>query len=435
MLELPSLLMGLGFGLLIGGLGVWLWLEQRRKRLGEEIARLGSGLQVAQTQLESSQSQVQDQRLKQIEHQEQVLDLTRDLARMQQSYAHLNQVLGQREEDLNRLQDRFKHEFENLAGKVMEENVRKMGEDQQKQLFHLLQPLQSRLQAFEKRVEDTYQSEARERHSLQKEIERLAELHQQISDDAQNLTKALKGDSKTQGNWGEMVLTRVLESSGLREGEEFVVQAKDLDLRNAEGRRLQPDVIIKLPEDKHLVVDAKVSLTAYERLVAAEVEEVREKELKQHLLSIHTHIKQLSDKHYQQLRGLQSPDFVLLFMPIEPAFSLALQSDPNLFNSAWERRIVLVSPTTLLATLKTVASLWRLEQQNRNAEEIARQGGALYDKFVGFIEELNKVGKSLDKAQRHYQDALGKLDHGQGSLRSRAEKLKQLGVNNHKNLP
>lgn len=435
MLDTPSLLIGLGIGMLLGGLVAWLIVEQRRQQVQQSLAQVQGEQRALQAQLTSSEKQVQEYRLKQIEHQEQVLDLTRDLSRMQESYAQLNQALSQREADLERLQERFKAEFENLAGRVMEENARKLGDDQQRQLRHLLQPLQEKLQAFEQRVQDTYQSESRERFSLQKEVERLAHLHQQMSQDAQNLTKALKGDSKTQGNWGELVLTRVLESSGLREGEEFVVQGKDLDLRNAEGQRLQPDVVIKLPEGKHLIVDSKVSITAYDRFVSAVSDEARQAALKQHLLSVTTHIKQLSEKHYQQLQGLQSPDFVLLFMPIEPAFSLALQSDGELFHFAWQRRIVLVSPTTLLATLKTVASLWRLEQQNRNAEEIARQGGALYDKFVGFVEELKKVGSSLERAQKQYQDSLNKLHHGHGSLSSRAEKLRELGIDHRKHLP
>lgn len=433
-LEPIALLIGLGLGLLLGGLVAWLFLEQKRRKDQQQIARLEGEHTALQGQLTASEKQLQEYRVRQIEHQEQVLDLTRDLSRMQESYAQLNQALSQREADLERLQERFKAEFENLAGRVMEENARKLGDDQQRQLNHLLQPLQEKLLAFEKRVQDTYQSEARERFSLQREIERLAQLHNQMSEDAQNLTKALKGDSKTQGNWGELVLTRVLESSGLREGEEFVVQGKDLDLRSVDGQRLQPDVIIKLPEEKHLIVDSKVSLTAYDRFVSSTTDEERHAALKQHLVSVTTHIKQLSDKHYSQLKGLQSPDFVLLFMAVEPAFSLALQSDPELFQFAWQRRIVLVSPTTLLATLKTVASLWRLEQQNRNAEEIARQGGALYDKFVGFVEELKKVGTSLDRAQKQYNESLNKLHHGHGSLSSRAEKLRELGIDHRKKL-
>lgn len=434
MIEPLSVLLGLGAGLLIGGLIAWLLSTPKQQTLRSQVARLEGDLQGREERLNEQAQQLQTYRIGQIEHQEQVLDLTRDLTRMQESYAQLNQQLSQREADLNRIQARFQQEFENLAARILANNARQLSEDQQDRLQTLLKPLQERLRAFEQRVEASYQQEARERFSLQREIERLYALNQQMSEDAQSLTRALKGDSKAQGNWGELVLARVLESSGLREGEEFTVQSKQLDLRDADGRRLQPDVVINLPEGKHLIIDAKVSLTAYERHLAAEDESAKQSALKQHLTSIATHIRQLSDKHYSGLQGVQSPDFVLLFMPIESAFSLAIQAEGDLFGQAWTKRIVLVSPTTLLATLKTVASLWRLEQQNRNAEEIARQGGALYDKFVGFVEEMQKIGHSLDRAQRQYSDAMNKLHSGHGSLSSRAEKLRQLGIDHHKRL-
>jgi len=429
-----AILVGLAIGLLLGGLGVGLFLTSKRQQILQRVTQAESETRNYQVRVKEQEEEIQQHRLKQIEHQEQVLDLTRDLTRMQASFAQLNEQLNEREADLDRLNKRFTSEFEQVAGKVLDENARKLSDSQQAQLGLLLTPLQERLNAFEQRVEQAYQQEARERFSLQKEIERLFTLNQQMSEDAQNLTKALKGDSKTQGNWGELVLSRILESSGLREGEEFVVQAKDLKLKNDEGRRLQPDVIVKLPDDKHLIIDAKVSLTAYERYTTAETEAQQGQALRQHLISVTNHIQQLSDKHYSKLEGLQSPDFVLMFMPVESAFSLALQAGKDLFAYAWERRIVLVSPTTLLATLKTVASIWRLEQQNRNAEEIARQGGALYDKFVGFAEEMKKIGASLDKAYRHYGDAMGKLHEGHGSLSSRAEKLRQLGISHRKRL-
>jgi DNA recombination protein RmuC len=434
MVDPISVLIGLALGLLIGGLVAWLIGLQVRQPLHQQLSRLESQLAARQEQIEAQAQELQGYRVQHIEHQEQVLDLTRDLSRMQESYTQLNRQMDQRSHDLDQLQARFQQEFEHLAGRVLADSARQLSADQQSRLGTLLQPLQERLQAFEQRVEHSYGQEARERFSLQREIERLASLNQQMSEDAQNLTRALKGDNKTQGNWGELVLARVLESSGLREGEEFVVQSKALDLRDPDGRRLQPDVIIQLPEGKHLIIDAKVSLTAYQRYLSADEESQRLAALKQHLTSVSTHIRQLSDKHYSNLQGVQSPDFVLMFMPVEPAFSLAIQADGDLFSFAWDRRIVLVSPTTLLATLKTVASLWRLEQQNRNAEEIARQGGALYDKFVGFVEDLQKIGGSLDRAQRQYHDAMGKLHSGHGSLSARAEKLRQLGISHSKHL-
>lgn len=324
-------------------------------------------------------------------------------------------------------------QFENLATRVLDNNSQKLKEQNQESLQHLLNPLKDRLQAFEQKVEDTYQKEARERHSLKNEVEQLHKLNMEMSEEARNLTRALKGDSKTQGNWGEVILSRVLESSGLREGKEFVVQGKEMDLQSINGRRLQPDVIINLPDAKHLIVDAKVSLTAYERFVDAEPE-YKAIQMKQHLDSMQKHIKELSEKHYSGLEALNSPDFVLMFMPIEPAFSIAIHEKPDLFTFAWERKIVLVSPSTLLATLKTVASIWQIDQQNANAKEIARQGGALYDKFVLFVEEMEKVGKSIDKASDSYHQAMQRLSQGRGNLISRAEKLQELGAKTQKQL-
>lgn len=352
------------------------------------------------------------------------------LARLETTKAQLEQSVLQG----SKLEDRMKTEFSQLAQQVLDQNRSQLIEQSQQSLGGLLEPLRERLTDFSKKVEDSYQQEARERFHLQKEIQQLVQLNQQMGEEARNLTRALKGDSKTQGNWGELVLTRVLESSGLREGEEFIVQGKDLSLRNEEGRRLQPDVIIKLPDDKHLIVDAKVSLTAYERFIEQDDPKAKQAALKAHLHSIHQHIQQLSDKHYSTLSGLNSPDFVLMFMPIEPAFSLAVQHQSDLFAHAWERKIVLVSPTTLLATLKTVASIWKLEQQNTNAQEIALRGGALYDKFVSFVEELDKVGVQIDRTQRTYQGAMLKLRDGNGNLIRRAEQLRDLGVKHKKRL-
>ncbi|MDX2249106.1 MAG: DNA recombination protein RmuC [Bacteroidia bacterium] len=325
-------------------------------------------------------------------------------------------------------------EFENLAGRVLEASSQRLSQDNQTTLNHLLQPLKEKITDFEKKVENTYQQEARERFSLQKEVEKLVTLNMQMSHEAQNLTKALRGDSKMQGNWGELVLARVLESSGLREGEEFIVQGKDLQLTSTDGKRLQPDVIIHLPDDKHIIIDAKVTLTAWDRFVSEEDPSRKAIALKQHLESVSTHIHQLSTKHYPAIEGLQSPDFVLMFMPVEPAFALALQHRHDLFAFAWDRKIVLVSPTTLLATLKTVASIWKLEHQNKNAQEIARQGGALYDKFVGFTEEMQKLGKSIERTSQTYSDAMNKLTSGHGNLASRAEKLRELGAKTAKKL-
>ncbi|MEL6670799.1 MAG: DNA recombination protein RmuC [Bacteroidota bacterium] len=399
MIDWVSLLLGSLLGLLLGMLGVYLLLSRRLQQQQKEWLEV----QGRKAALE---------------------------AELQQTQAHQQAFMAQ--------QDKWRElvnlEFEHLAHQALEKNTQMISHQHQEALHQVLQPLKERIQDFEKRVEESYQHEARERFSLRKELEQVIQLNQQMSEEARTLSKALKGDSKTQGNWGEMVLSKVLEQSGLREGVEFATQAKELSLLDPEGRRLQPDVIVHLPEQKHLIIDAKVSLTAYERFVGEEEDGAQAAHLKRHLDSIITHINQLSEKHYPGLKGLNSPDFVLMFMPIEPAFSLAIQQRPDLFAYAWERKIVLVSPTTLLASLKTVASLWKLERQNTHAQEIARQGGRLYDKFVGFVEELKKVGINLDRAQKSHQDAMNKLQSGNGNLLKRAEKLRELGVSHQKKL-
>jgi DNA recombination protein RmuC len=358
------------------------------------------------------------------------LDLNAALSRLETQKKQLEEQLLKGESQAQQMQQ----QFENLARQVLDQNSSRWAQQSQNALHSLLDPLKARLTDFSQKVESAYQDEARERFHLRKEIEALVSLNQQMSEEARNLTRALKGDSKKQGNWGELVLSRVLENSGLREGEEFVVQAKELQLSASDGRRLQPDVVVRLPDEKHLIVDSKVSLTAYERFVDADEETAQQVALKQHVQSVTTHINQLGEKHYSSLKGLHSPDFVLLFMPIEPAFSAAVQFKPDLFAYAWERKIVLVSPTTLLATLKTVASLWKLERQNANAQEIALQGGRLYDKFVGFVEELDKVGQQIDRTQRSYNQAMLKLRDGNGNLIRRAEQLRDLGVPHKKRL-
>ncbi len=391
MFDWLSLLLGLLLGVLLTGLGALLWYLRQQKRQLETQSRL--------SRLETQKEQLEKQ-----------LKVEEDL------------------------ETRHRQTFEQLARQVLDQQNDRWTTQSQTALSSLLDPLKERLTDFSRKVEDAYQGEARERFHLRKEIESLVRLNHQMSEEARNLTRALKGDSKKQGNWGELVLSRVLEGSGLREGEEFVVQAKELQLISVDGRRLQPDVIVKLPENKHLIVDAKVSLTAYERFVEAEDDATQQLALRQHVQSVTQHISQLSEKHYAGLSGINSPDFVLLFMPIEPAFSAAVQHKPDLFAYAWDRKIVLVSPTTLLATLKTVASLWKLERQNTNAQEIALQGGRLYDKFVGFVEELDKVGQQIDRTQRSYQTAMLKLRDGNGNLIRRAEQLRDLGVPHKKKL-
>ncbi|MCY1331244.1 RmuC family protein [compost metagenome] len=337
----------------------------------------------------------------------------------------------QRMTDLQAARDDLRAQFAELAGKIFDEREQRFAETSQQRLGQLLDPLKERIQAFEKRVEESYQQEARERFSLGKELERLQQLNQRLGDEATNLTRALKGQ-KTQGNWGELVLERVLEHAGLERGREYETQ---VSLKSAEGERFQPDVLIRLPGDKQVVVDAKVSLTAYQQFIAADDEAIRQQALRQHVLSLRNHVKGLSGKDYRRLEGLHSLDFVLLFMPVEAAFSVALQAEPNLFQEAFERNIVIVSPTTLLATLRVIDSLWRQERQSQNAREIAERAGALYDKFVAFVQDLDEMGSRLQQLDKAYANARNKLVEGRGNLIGRAENLKLLGARASKSLP
>ncbi len=350
--------------------------------------------------------------------------LAAELREQQESHA-------QRLADLQAARDDLRAQFAELAGKIFDEREQRFAESSQQRLGQMLDPLKERIQAFEKRVEESYQQEARERFSLGKELERLQQLNQRLGDEATNLTRALKGQ-KTQGNWGELVLERVLEHAGLEKGREYQTQ---VSLSSADGQRFQPDVLIQLPGDKQVVVDAKVSLTAYQVLIAAEDEAVRAQALKQHVLSLRNHLKGLSVKDYQRLEGLHSLDFVLLFVPIEAAFAAALQADPGLFQEAYDQHIVIVSPTTLLATLRVIDSLWRQERQSQNAREIAERAGALYDKFVAFVQDLDEMGSRLQQLDKAYAAARNKLVEGRGNLVSRAENIKLLGARASKSLP
>jgi DNA recombination protein RmuC len=323
-------------------------------------------------------------------------------------------------------------QFKNLANEILEEKSKRFAEQNQQNLDILLKPLQEKLTDFRKQVDETYQSEARERFALKQEVEKLAGLNLRMTDETRALTNALKGESKTQGDWGELVLETILENSGLRKGEEYLVQDTQTI---SDGSRLQPDVVIRLPESKHLVIDSKVSITAYTRYIQADDEAIKTAELNSHVLSMKQHIQGLSAKNYQDLYGVGSIDFVLMFIPIEPAFLAAMRHAPEIYQEALKKNIVIVCPSTLLATVRTVAHLWRQEHQNRNAQEIARQCASLYDKFVGFVEDLDKVGQRLEQAQISYTDAVGKLKTGRGNLIRTAENVKKLGVKPNKSLP
>jgi DNA recombination protein RmuC len=340
------------------------------------------------------------------------------------------QGLG-RIESLNEAKEALTNQFKNLANEILEDKSKRFTEQNAASLDALLKPLQTKLTEFKEQVSTSYGNEARERFALKSEIERLANLNLRMSDETRSLTQALKGDSKVQGNWGELVLESILESSGLRKGEEYLVQDSHTQ---SDGSRLQPDVVIKLPEGRSLVVDSKVSITAYARHAETTDPVVAEQELAAHIQSLRQHIQGLSGKNYSSLYGVGSVDFVLMFVPIEPAFLLALKSAPNLYQDALAKNIVLVCPSTLMATLRTVAHLWRQDHQNRNALEIAKQCGSLYDKFVGFVDDLEKLGQRLDQAQTSYHDAFNKLKTGKGNLIRSAERVRELGVKPSKNL-
>jgi len=340
------------------------------------------------------------------------------------------QGLG-RIEALNEAKEALTSQFKNLANEILEDKSKRFTEQNAANLDALLKPLQTKLTEFKEQVNTSYGNEARERFALKSEIERLANLNLRMSDETRSLTHALKGDSKVQGNWGELVLESILESSGLRKGEEYVVQDSHTQ---TDGSRLQPDVVVKLPEGRSLVVDSKVSITAYARYVETTDPIIAEQELAAHIQSLRQHIQGLSSKNYSSLYGVGSVDFVLMFLPIEPAFLLALKTAPTLYQEALAKNIVLVCPSTLMATLRTVAHLWRQDHQNRNALEIAKQCGTLYDKFVGFVDDLEKLGQRLDQAQTSYHDAFNKLKSGKGNLIRTAEKVRELGVKPSKNL-
>ncbi len=340
------------------------------------------------------------------------------------------QGLG-RIESLNEAKEALTSQFKNLANEILEDKSKRFTEQNAASLDALLKPLQTKLTEFKEQVNNSYGNEARERFALKSEIERLANLNLRMSDETRSLTQALKGDSKVQGNWGELVLESILESSGLRKGEEYMVQDSHTQ---SDGSRLQPDVVIKLPEGRSLVVDSKVSITAYARYAETTDPDTAERELAAHIQSLRQHIQGLSGKNYSSLYGVGSVDFVLMFVPIEPAFLLALKTAPNLYQEALAKNIVLVCPSTLMATLRTVAHLWRQDHQNRNALEIAKQCGSLYDKFVGFVDDLEKLGQRLDQAQTSYHDAFNKLKTGKGNLIRSAEKVRELGVKPSKNL-
>lgn len=354
------------------------------------------------------------------------------LSKKETDFENLWERNKEQKEEVNQLQEKFTTEFENLANKILEEKTSKFTEQNKENLKNILTPLQDKIHLFEKKVEDTHKESIDYHAALRQQILGLREMNEQMSKETLNLTKALKGDSKMQGNWGELILERVLEKSGLEKGREYEVQQSFI---TEEGSRVQPDVVINLPDGKKMIVDSKVSLTAYERFINEEDENTKVSFLKEHVNSIRRHVEQLSSKNYHDLYQIESPDFVLLFIPMEPAFALALNEDNLLYNKAFEKNIVIVTPSTLLATLRTIDSMWTNQKQQENAYEIARQAGALYDKFEGFVSDLVKIGKKMDEAKNEYGNAMNKLVEGKGNLITSVEKLKKMGAKAKKSLP
>ncbi|AXJ04063.1 DNA recombination protein RmuC [Pseudomonas fluorescens] len=471
-MDLTSILLGLA-GAAVPLLALAWQLQRRASQNQSEVALLEERLAMAQlaqdgltAQLEANRDEIADlgqanaakqADLAALRREVELLQIERDdardaahawnierankeaeLRRLDAQAASLNAELREQQEshqqrldDLQGSRDELRAQFAELAGKIFDEREQRFAETSQQRLGQLLAPLKERIQSFEKRVEESYQAEARERFSLAKELERLQQLNLRLSDEATNLTRALKGQ-KTQGNWGELILERVLEHAGLEKGREYQTQ---VNLKGPDGERFQPDVIIYLPGDKQVVVDSKVSLTAYQQYVAADDDAIGQIAMKQHVLSLRSHVKGLAGKDYKRLEGLHSLDFVLLFVPIEAAFSAALQAEPALFQEAFDRNIVIVSPTTLLATLRVIDSLWKQERQSQNAREIAERAGWLYDKFVLFIQDLDEVGNRLQQLDKAYSAARNKLTEGRGNLVSRSEQLKLLGARASKSLP
>ncbi|OBX22285.1 MULTISPECIES: DNA recombination protein RmuC [Bizionia] len=357
--------------------------------------------------------------------------LNSELARRNSEYENLEQQLLKRDEELELRQEQLRKDFELLATKILDEKTEKFTLQNKENIKNILNPLQEKIQIFEKKVDDTQKESISMHSALKEQLLGLKDLNQQMTKEATNLTRALKGDSKMQGNWGELVLERVLEKSGLEKDREYFVQQ---NFTREDGTRVLPDIVLHLPDNKKMIIDSKVSLTDYERYVNAEDDE-REIYLKAHINSIRKHVDQLSEKKYEDLYDIESPDFVLLFIPIEPAFAVAINADNSIYNKAFEKNIVIVTPSTLLATLRTVDSMWNNEKQQQNAIEIARQAGALYDKFEGLVKDLTGVGKKIDDAKKDYSSAMNKLVEGKGNLITSVEKIKKLGAKAKKALP
>ena len=399
--------------------------EKNISTLEERISSLNFEKDENEKENQKLASQIEDLRTSVHEHQ-------MNLVKKDAALDHSSEKLKEQADEVSKLQEKFSKDFEILANKILEDKSNKFTEKNKENMELILNPLQEKIQSFEKKVEDTHKESIEKQSALRQQILGLKELNEQMSKDAVNLTKALKGDSKKQGDWGELQLETILEKAGLQKDVHFSTQD---GYRDEEEKLKKPDLIINLPDNKHLIIDSKVSLTGYERFFSAENDLDEKSGLKNHVQSIQKHIKELGTKNYSDLYGINSPDYVIMFVPIEPALMIALQQDQDLYLQALDKNVVMVSTSTLLATLTTVASIWKQEDQKRNVIEIARQAGALYDKFEGLVQDLIKVGKQLNASQEGYKSAMNKLTEGKGNLISRVENLKTLGAKTKKALP
>jgi len=405
--------------------------ENVLENLKQDIFNLSSDIKVKDDRLNGLNESLKSIKEELNQKENIISNLERNLAGKDSDLRHINERLVENKKEVSELQEKFRLEFENLANKILEEKTGKFTEQNKKNLNDILNPLKEKIQQFENKIEETHKKDIADRASIQERIKNLVETSNQISEDAKNLTKALKGDSKIQGNWGELILENILEQSGLVKDREYFVQQS---FKDESGSRFQPDVVIKFPDNRNVIIDSKVSLTAYERFVAAETKELQEKALADHIISIKNHIKELSEKKYQDLVDIKSLDFVMMFLPIEPSFLLAIQNEPNLWNFAYQKGIILISPTNLIAVLKMVSNFWEQDRQNKNVMEIAQQSGALYDKFVGLVEDLKDIGNKLDSTKKAYDGTMNKISTGKGNLISRAQKIKELGAKAKKEL-
>ena len=426
-MEVYIILAGLA-GIVLGGVIGWLFVKNKSIRDSEQLTRDAESLRA---RLEESIQMRQSLNEELSKERQQVLSLSSRLSGSEADYRNLQERLARQKEELDQIREKFSLEFKNLANQIFEEKSRKFTEQNKTNLGDLLNPLKERIERFEQKVERSSKESLEWNASLKEQLNHLKDLNQQVTREAENLTKALKGDSKTQGSWGEMQLEAILSKTGL---EKDVHYFKEKNFKNEEGKNQRLDFIIKLPDEKYLVLDSKVSLTSYAQYFDTDDEDERKKLLQKHMLSLNGHIKLLSEKNYQNLYEINQPDYVMMFVANEPALTIALKEDPSLYERALENNVVLVSTTTLMATLRTISYIWKQDLQNRNALEIATQAGLLYDKFTAFTDDLVKVGRNLEQTQGSYREAMKKLSEGKGNLVRKAEKLRELGAKTSKNM-